>query len=103
MADDSNYQMARSAVGRWYIFVGVFSVVVVLWLSSHNWVLGLGAFSTFFSILLFAGQLLSKRTSEQASFSSWSKADKIIFCFSLVSTVGTGAAYALALPTMFGC
>jgi hypothetical protein len=103
MADDSNFQLGRGATKHWLIIAAVFCTLVVLWLGSHNWLLGLGAFSTFFSILLFAGQLLSKRTAEQASFSKWSRTDQVIFCFSLASTVVTSAAYYLALPAMFAC
>lgn len=101
MADDSNFQLGRGAARHWFIIAAVFCLVVVFWLGSHNWLLGLAAFSTFFSILLFAGQLLAKRTAEQASFKNWSRTDQVIFCFSLASTAVTGVAYYLALPAMF--
>ena len=103
VADDSNFQLGRGAAKHWFIIATIFCIGVVLWLGYHKWLLGLGAFSTFFSILLFAGLLLSKRSSEQASFSNWSRSEQVIFCFSLASTVVTGAAYCLALPSTFSC
>ena len=53
--------------------------------------------------LLFAGQMLAKRTAEEGSFKNWSRTDQVIFAFSLASTAVTGVAYSLALPAMFAC
>ncbi len=103
MANDSNFQMGRGAAKHWFYIVAVGCLAVVVWLGSHNWLLGLGSFSTFFSILLFAGQMLAKRTAEEGSFKNWSRTDQVIFAFSLASTAVTGVAYSLALPAMFAC
>jgi len=100
---DSNFDLLRFSAWHWFIIAIAFCTGVVAWLAVHSWLLGLGAFSTFFSILLFAGQLLTKRTAEKARFKAWSRTDQAIFCFSLASTGVTSFAYYLALPSMFTC
>lgn len=103
MITDSNFQLLRFSAWHWLIIAALFCTGVVLWLGFNNWLLGLGAFSTFFTVLLFAGQLLSKRSAEEGSFMKWNRTDQVIFCLSLVSTVVTSGAYWLALPAMFAC
>ena len=98
----SNLDLGKLAVRHFFKVVAAFCFVVSLWVGWHNWALGVGAFSTFFSILLFAGQL----TTDQyvtTGFKQWSRKDQVNFVLSLAAAIITGIAYLLALPTMFTC
>ncbi|PMV91191.1 hypothetical protein C1X34_33370 [Pseudomonas sp. GW456-12-10-14-TSB6] len=94
--------MGKSAVRHFFWPVAAFCVFVSLWVGWHNPALGVGAFSTFFSILLFSGQLTTDQY-VSTGFRTWSRKDQLNFVLSLMAAVITGIAYLLALPTMFKC
>lgn len=91
----------QSLVKHFYVYAVLFCIAVSIYVVTKSPVLGVGAFSTFFSILLFAGQMLSRSMIDKGNFKNWARNDKVVFVLSFIGAAITIIAFAVALPTMF--